>query len=48
MIDRIADSGYYSIDGVEDLNLNGIIPVIPPPCDVVIHNREDSIWHDKS
>jgi hypothetical protein len=26
------DGGYYSIDGVEGLNKQGITPVIPPPC----------------
>jgi hypothetical protein len=47
-IDKIiADGGYYSIDGVERLFLQGITPVIPPPCDAVIHNKEGSIWHDK-
>lgn len=43
----IADGGYYSIDGVERLCLNGITPVIPPPRDAVIHNKAGSIWHDK-
>ena len=47
-IDKIiADGGYYSIDGVERLYLNGITPVIPPPRDAVIHNKAGSIWHDK-
>src|SRR5690606_41651975 len=47
-IDKIiADGGYYSIDGVERLYSNGTTPVIPPPRDAVIHNRDDSIWHDK-
>ncbi len=34
----IADGGYYSIDGVEHLYLNGITPVIPP--------SRDAVWHD--
>lgn len=47
-IDKIiADGGYYSIDGVERLYLNGITPVIPPPCDAVIRGKPDSAWHDK-
>ena len=47
-IDRIiADGGYYSIDGVERLYCNGIMPVIPPPRDSVIHNKANSSWHDK-
>ena len=43
----IADGGYYSIDGVEQLYLKGITPVIPPPCDAIIHGKSDTIWHDK-
>ena len=43
----IADGGYYSIDGVERLYLNGITPVIPPPCNAVIHDKTDAVWHDK-
>lgn len=47
-IDKIiADGGYYSIEGVERLYLNGITPVIPPPRDAVIRGKSDSIWHDK-
>lgn len=47
-IDKIiTDGGYYSIEGVERLYLNGITPVIPPPRDAVIRGKSDSIWHDK-
>jgi hypothetical protein len=47
-IDKIiADGGYYSIDGVERLYLNGITPVIPPPRNAVINNKEGSIWHNQ-
>ena len=47
-IDKIiADGGYYSIDGVERLYLNGITPVIPPPRDSVIRGKADAFWHDK-
>jgi hypothetical protein len=47
-IDKIiADGGYYSIEGVECLYLNGITPVIPPPRDAVIRGKPDSVWHDK-
>jgi hypothetical protein len=47
-IDKIiADGGYYSVNGVERLYLNGITPVIPPPRDAVIRDKPDSIWHDK-
>ena len=43
----IADGGYYSIEGVERLYLNGITPVMPPPRDAVIRGKPDSSWHDK-
>lgn len=47
-IDKIiADGGYYSIDGVERLYLQGITPVIPPPGHSIVRNRIDSTWHDK-
>ena len=47
-IDKIiADGGYYSVDGVERLYLNGITPVIPPPRNAVIRGQTDSVWHDK-
>ena len=48
VIDKvIADGGYYSIEGVEHLYLNGITPVIPPPRDSVMHGKSDAVWHDK-
>jgi hypothetical protein len=43
----IADGGYYSIDGVESLINNGIMPVIPPPSHATVQNKENSTWHDK-
>ena len=43
----IADGGYYSIEGVERLSLQGITPVIPPPRNAVIRDKPDSTWHDK-
>lgn len=47
-IDKIiADGGYYSIDGVEHLYLNGITPVIPPPRNAVIRDEPGAVWHDK-
>jgi hypothetical protein len=47
-VDRvIADNGYYSKDRVESLYLKGITPVIPPSHNSIIHDKEDSIWHDK-
>lgn len=48
VIDKIiADGGYYSIEGVKHLYLNGITPVIPPPRNAVIHGRSGAVWHDK-
>ena len=43
----IADGGYSSIKGVERLFSKGAIPVIPPPCNAVIHNNDNTTWHDK-
>ena len=43
----IADGGYYSIEGVERLSLQGITPVIPPPRNAVVHDNPNSTWHDK-
>lgn len=48
VVDRvIADGGYYSIDGVEGLNTQGITPVIPPPRHSVIHGKPRTSYHDK-
>ena len=43
----IADGGYYSIQGVEELNTKGITPVIPPPKHSIVHNEKITTWHDK-
>jgi Transposase DDE domain len=43
----IADGGYYSIKGVEELNNSGITPVIPPPSHAVVHGKDTTKWHDK-
>jgi len=43
----IADGGYYSIDGVEGLNKQGITPVIPPPRHSVVHGKQSTSCHDK-
>lgn len=42
-----ADGAYYSIEGVEQLNERGIIPVIPPPSHAVVHGADNTKWHDK-
>jgi len=43
----LADGGYYSIQGVEALNAQGITPVIPPPKHSIMHNIATTTWHDK-
>lgn len=43
----IADGAYYSIEGVEHLYKQGIIPVIPPQLHSGVHNRPNTVWHDK-
>lgn len=37
----------YSIEGVEALNAQGIIPVIPPPRTSVVHGKSTTTHHDK-
>jgi Transposase DDE domain len=36
----LADGGYYSIEGLEELHTKGITPVIPPPKHAIIHNKD--------
>lgn len=43
----IADGGYYSKDRVEDLYLQGIIPVIPPPPQARVQGKNRTSWHDQ-
>lgn len=43
----IADGAYYSIMGTEALNHKGITPVIPPPSHAIIHEKDNTTWHDK-
>jgi len=43
----ISDGAYYSINGVQTLSDKGIIPVIPPPSNAIVHGKDDTIWHDK-
>jgi hypothetical protein len=48
IIDKfIADGGYYSIEGVEELYKKGITPVIPPSSNSVVHGADNTTWHDK-
>lgn len=49
VIDKLlADGGYYSIQGVEELNAKGITPVIPPPKHSIVHNKTTTTFHDKT
>jgi hypothetical protein len=43
----IADGGYYSMEISESLLYKGIMPIIPPPSDAVVHGHEWTKWHDK-
>lgn len=47
-IDQVtADGAYYSIERVERLVQQGIIPVIPPPVHSVVHDLVDTKVHDE-
>lgn len=43
----VADGGYYSIQKVQELFEKGIVPVIPPDRNAVVHGLKTSTWHDK-
>jgi hypothetical protein len=48
LTDRIiADGGYYSAAKSQSLYEKGIIPVIPPPKNSVVHGHDPTSWHDK-
>ena len=36
-----------SIHGVQILSDKGMTPVILPPSNAIIHDKDDTIWHDK-
>ncbi|MEM5372799.1 transposase [Paraburkholderia azotifigens] len=42
----IADGAYYSIAQTEAWSACGVLPVIPPPANAVVHNRPATRWHD--
>ena len=42
----IADGAYYSIEGVQALAEQGIIPAIPPPAHAIVHGHPETTWHD--
>ncbi|WP_279613491.1 transposase [Paraburkholderia mimosarum] len=42
----IADGAYYSIARTEAWSACGVLPVIPPPANAVVHNQPATRWHD--
>ncbi|MGF6383806.1 IS5 family transposase [Paraburkholderia sp. JPY303] len=42
----IADGAYYSIAQTEARSACGVLPVIPPPANAVVHNQPATRWHD--
>ena len=42
----IADGAYYSIERVEALSRAGVTPVIAPPAHAVVHDSDETRWHD--
>lgn len=43
----IADGAYYSIAQTEAWSSCGVLPVIPPPANAVIHDQPTTRWHDQ-
>jgi Transposase DDE domain len=43
----IADGAYYSIAQTEAWSGSGVLPVIPPPANAVVHNQPTTRWHDQ-
>ncbi len=42
----IADGAYYSIAQTEAWSACGVLPVIPPPANAVVHDQPATRWHD--
>lgn len=42
----IADGAYYSIAQNEAWSACGVLPVIPPPANAVVHDQPATRWHD--
>ncbi|MFP4896980.1 transposase [Paraburkholderia sp. EG304] len=42
----IADGAYYSIAQTEAWSACGVLPVIPPPANAVVHNQPATRWYD--
>ncbi|MFL9989219.1 transposase [Paraburkholderia sediminicola] len=46
-VDRvIADGAYYSIAQTEAWSACGVLPVIAPPTNAVVHDQPATRWHD--
>jgi hypothetical protein len=43
----IADGAYYSIERTEAWSQCGVLPVIPPPGNAVVHGQPTTGWHDQ-
>ncbi|MDR6504225.1 hypothetical protein J2785_007423 [Burkholderia ambifaria] len=43
----IADGAYYSIAQTEAWSACGVLPVIPPPANAVVHDQRTTRWHDQ-
>ncbi|WP_217591381.1 transposase [Burkholderia sp. GbtcB21] len=43
----IADGAYYSIAQTEAWSSSGVLPVIPPPANAVVHDQPATRWHDR-
>ncbi|MGC3030440.1 IS5 family transposase [Burkholderia sp. DN3021] len=43
----IADGAYYSIAQTEAWSSSGVLPVIPPPANAVVHAQPATRWHDQ-
>ncbi|MGC3030498.1 IS5 family transposase [Burkholderia sp. DN3021] len=43
----IADGAYYSIAQTEAWSACGVLPVIPPPANAVVHDQPTTRWHDQ-
>ncbi|KVZ48338.1 transposase [Burkholderia ubonensis] len=43
----IADGAYYSIAPTEAWSSSGVLQVIPPPANAVVHDQPATRWHDQ-
>lgn len=43
----IADGAYYNIAQTEAWSSSGVLPVIPPPVNAIVHDQPTTRWHDQ-